>query len=127
MFLVRLAFWMTVLALLLPAPDEAVLASAPGGQALPASLSEAPSKDLELAEVAGAALSSAEDLMSFCDRNPATCETGQAVAHHVQRQFVYYGGRVFGWLAAKGAEVARDAQSASPPASSLNAEMTRGV
>lgn len=127
MFLVRLAFWITVVALLLPAPDTPTQARS--GGAVPASLSTPlPAERLELSEVAGAAMASAEDVLSFCERNPATCDTGLAVASHVQRQVTYYGGLALSWIAEKGLDTnqtstqvpMRDALEVSTPSTAVS-------
>jgi len=100
MFLVRIAFWVTVVALLLPAPDNADPSSRIAGSPISASYrDEMPAEPLNLNEVAGAAMASAEDVLTFCDRNPTTCETGLTIATHVQSQVLHYGGLAVSWLA----------------------------
>lgn len=103
MFLVRLAFWITVVALLLPTPDDAGITHASGSLPVPASLGgQVPVADLEITEVANAAIASAEDVLSFCERNPSACKTGLSIAGHVQRQVFHYGSLAINWLATQG-------------------------
>ena len=106
MFLIRLAFWITVVAVLLPTPDapDAITAGRDGG-AIPALFAPASGQSLDMTEVAGAAMASAEDVLGFCDRNPTACDTGLAIAGHVQRQVFYYGGLALSWAAEQGSNV----------------------
>ena len=122
MFLVRLAFWVTVVALLLPTPDEPTLSVAGTNGAQPASLQgnmfEAPSASLDMFEVADAAVASAEDVLSFCDRNQSACETGLAIAGHVQKQVFHYGSLAVSWLAAQSSEISNTSVQAQSRGSS---------
>lgn len=121
MFLVRLAFWITVVAILLPAPDapDAVQAHQGSGGATQAALyGSIPDQTLDISEVAGAAMASAEDVLSFCDRNPKACDTGLAIAAHVQRQVLYYGSLALSWAAEQGSDVS------SPRSSNTSAQAT---
>ena len=64
-FLLRAAFWLSLLILLIPAdPVE--------------TRSRGASRDVSTLEAIGAAHSTYEDLKGFCDRNPTTCDTGRA-------------------------------------------------
>ncbi|AWZ00013.1 hypothetical protein RHODOSMS8_00459 [Rhodobiaceae bacterium] len=56
-------------------------------------------EQLNLTDVAGAAMASADDVLSFCDRNPQTCETGWTIAVHVQAQVKHYGALALDWVA----------------------------
>jgi Family of unknown function (DUF5330) len=118
MFLVRLAFWITVVALLLPTPDEPSVTHAGTGQAVPAALHTAPPPNLDMMEVADAAVASAEDVLSFCERNPSACETGLSIAGHVQRQVFHYGRKAISWIAAQGSENSNTSAQAHPQGSS---------
>ncbi|PCJ69218.1 MAG: hypothetical protein COA62_11340 [Rhodobiaceae bacterium] len=104
MFLVRLAFWITVVAVLLPAPDtpDARSAGRDNGTIPAAMFGPSSGQSLDMTEVAGAAMASAEDVLGFCDRNPTACDTGLAIAGHVQRQVFYYGGLALSWAAEQG-------------------------
>ncbi len=100
MFLVRIAFWVTVVALLLPTPEKSDSTGGLAGAPISAAFrDEAPAEPLNINEVAGAAMASAEDVLTFCDRNPSTCETGLVIANHVQSQVLHYGGLAVSWLA----------------------------
>lgn len=100
MFLVRIAFWVTVVALLLPSPDSATPDNGITGAPMAASFSdERVEEQLNLTDVAGAAMASADDVLSFCDRNPQTCETGWTIAVHVQAQVKHYGALALDWVA----------------------------
>lgn len=108
MSLVKIAFWVTVVALLLPSPDSATplqgIAGAEGiaGTPLAASLNnERAEQQLNLTDVAGAAMASADDVLSFCDRNPQTCDTAWTIAIHVQAQVKHYGALALDWAASQ--------------------------
>lgn len=102
MFLVRIAFWVTVVALLLPSPDSAPPSQGITGAPLTASFSdERAAEQLNLTDVAGAAMASADDVLSFCDRNPQTCDTAWTIAVHVQAQVKHYGALALDWAASQ--------------------------
>jgi hypothetical protein len=63
MFLIRAAFWLTIVVLLLPADP-------------PSSNS---TTQVNAFQAIGAARDTVADVSSFCDRNPDTCVTGNAV------------------------------------------------
>jgi hypothetical protein len=63
MFLIRAAFWLTIVVLLLPADPPS---------------SEA-TNQVDAFQAIGAARDTVADVSSFCDRNPETCVTGNAV------------------------------------------------
>jgi hypothetical protein len=53
MFLIKTAFWLTVLILLLPTDEQ------------------------QRSQIYGTAQAAVNDVTTFCDRNPATCDSGQ--------------------------------------------------
>ncbi len=109
MFLVRIAFWVTVVALLLPSPDSATPSNGITGAPMTASFSdERVDEQLNLTDVAGAAMASADDVLSFCDRNPQTCDTAWTIGVHVQAQVKHYGALALDWVATQ--------QNSTPPA-----------
>ena len=75
MFLIRTAFWLSIIVLLIPIGD----AQRSDGDA---------ATDLSAGEAITAARSTVSDLAGFCDRNPETCETGsealQVFSHKAQ-------------------------------------------
>lgn len=142
MFLIRIAFWVTVVALLLPSPDASTQAISRGDGTSLIGFSDAePYEKLELTDVAIAAMHSAEDVMTFCERNQATCDTGKAIFGHVQRQVTHYGGLAIAWAAERALEgnsagspsdTARDAapdlaREASSPSAALRPGQQRGA
>ncbi len=66
MFLVRTAFWLVILILLLPTDEQ------------------------QRSQIYGTAESAVHDVATFCDRNPATCETSRE-AFNVLVQKAEYG------------------------------------
>jgi hypothetical protein len=119
-FILRAAFWLTVLAFLLPAAGYEVSPGKSGtGGATPASYvtgeeTTGAAADVDAGEMLTLAARSAQDVMGFCGRNPAVCERSHAVVAHVVRQSAYYGGQLLLWLTEK----AREQQNAedTPPA-----------
>ncbi|MDO8423547.1 MAG: DUF5330 domain-containing protein [Parvibaculum sp.] len=113
-FILRAAFWLTVLAFLLPtAGQQATAQNNKSGGAMSASYTdEAPADDIGAGEMLSLAAQSAGDVLGFCDRNPQVCSRGSAVAGHIARQGSYYGAQAFLWVTEK----ARETQSAEPDA-----------
>ena len=77
MFLIRTAFWLSVVVLLLPADPET-------GERAPR---------VHALEALAAARTTVTDLSAFCDRNPGVCVTSGA-AFEVLTQNVKYGARL---------------------------------
>lgn len=63
-FLLRAAFWLSLVVLLIPADPAETPAKASG-------------RSVSTFEAIGAAQSTLHDVGSFCERNPATCDTGR--------------------------------------------------
>lgn len=112
-FVLRAAFWLTVLAFLLPSPDgegTAQIAARNGGF-IPAGYEAAVvENEIGAGEALALAARSAQDVMGFCGRNPEVCEKSSAIAGHVMRQTTHYGSLAIVWLTEK----ARDYQQEAP-------------
>jgi hypothetical protein len=122
-FILRAAFWLTVLAFLLPAAGYEITPSKAdsGAGATPATYvtggeTTAPATDIDAGEMLTLAARSAQDVMGFCGRNPAVCERSHAVVAHVARQSAYYGGQLLLWLTEKAKEQQKDTDAAAPAA-----------
>lgn len=113
-FILRAAFWLTVLAFLLPtAGVQATAQNGPANGAIPASyVNGQPLDDVNAGEMLSLAAQSAGDVLGFCDRNPQVCSRGSAILAHVARQGSYYGSQAFLWMTEK----AREQQEAGPVA-----------
>ena len=104
MFLIRAAFWLTVIVLLLPADP-------PAGNTTP---------DVNAFQAIGAARDTVADVSGFCGRNPDVCVTGNAVFDLISRK-VRYGARKVGEYfnsgehAASGPNGTLTNEDASPP------------
>jgi len=82
MFLIRTAFWLTLILLVLPIDrEEAGIADGPGTM-----------------ETLSAVQTVVSDMRSFCERNPAACATGAATVDVLRQKAVYSAGVVQGWL-----------------------------
>ena len=82
MFLIRTAFWLTLILLVLPIDrDEAGIAEGPG-----------------TLETLAAVQTVVSDMRGFCERNPGACATGAATVDVLRQKAVYSAGVVQGWL-----------------------------
>ena len=79
LFLIRTAFWLTVIILLLPNDED------------------------QRNEIYGTAQAAVNDVTTFCDRNPSTCATGQEV-FAVLVQKAQYGAELLMDLVSKGGD-----------------------
>lgn len=83
MFLIRTAFWLTLILLVLPIDrEEAGIAGGPGAL-----------------ETLSAVQTVVSDMRGFCDRNPDACSTGAATVDVLRQKAVYSAGVIQGWLA----------------------------
>lgn len=83
MFLIRTAFWLALILLVLPIDrEEAGIANGPGAF-----------------ETFAAVQTVVSDMRGFCDRNPNACATGAATVDVLRQKAVYSAGVVQGWLA----------------------------
>ncbi len=118
-FILRAAFWLTVLAFLLPAAGYETTPQPAGmdGFSNAAYVSDATaSEEIGAGEALTLAARSAQDVMGFCDRNPDICDKGHAIVGHVARQTAYYGGMALTWLTDKAREHQKDLAAGAPPA-----------
>lgn len=121
-FVLRAAFWLTVMAFLLPA---AGYESTPQPAAFDGGYSNAaytggtptlpPENDIGAGEALAIAARSAQDVMGFCGRNPDVCEKSHAIAGHVVRQATHYGSWAIVWLTEKAKERQHDSTEALGP------------
>ncbi|MBA4209610.1 MAG: hypothetical protein C0454_08780 [Parvibaculum sp.] len=110
-FVLRAAFWLTVLAFLLPGAGEegaSKSAALEGGFTSASYESAAGGNDIGAGEALTLAARSAQDVMGFCSRNPDVCEKSHAIAGHVMRQTTYYGSLAIVWLTEKAKERQQD-------------------
>lgn len=122
-FILRAAFWLTVLAFLLPAAGfeitpKGVSSTSTGGlQSAALVEGESPaSPDISATEALSLAARSAQDAMGFCERNPEVCERSGAVVSHVMRQTAYYGSQLFLWLTDKAKATTEQHEQMQAPA-----------
>ncbi|MBV6656232.1 MAG: DUF5330 domain-containing protein [Devosiaceae bacterium] len=82
MFLIRSAFWLALVLLILPIDrDAAGITDGPGAF-----------------ETMAAVQTAFQDLRGFCDRNPSACETGAETVDVLRQKAVYSAGVVQSWL-----------------------------
>lgn len=130
-FVLRAAFWLTVLAFLLPgAEDEGTSQTAAlTGDIYRAAYHEgAPPPDhadIGAGEALALAARSAQDVMGFCGRNPEVCEKSHALAGHIVRQTTYYGSMAVVWIAEKARE--RQQNSTTTPSAGSHIAQPRAA
>lgn len=121
-FILRAAFWLTVLAFLLPAAGYQGSPGAGAGGVSNATYvegqpgAEARQPDIGAGEMLSLAARSAQDVMGFCGRNADVCERSHAVVAHVANQTAFYGSKLFLWLTEKARE---EAASQTEPAAAV--------
>ena len=111
MYLLRTAFWISVVILCLPigAEDHTEVNEAGANRA-----------DVSASDTIGAALSTVGDLAGLCERQPEVCETGSAVWHTFQRKARYGASLIYDW-ASSDDETATGAQDPEPQLRESNA------
>jgi len=94
MLILRIAFWVAVVAMLLPsAPSTAVVG--PDGTPL------AEEANFDPAEAVTLAMTTSSDVLGFCDRNRTVCDAAGDAGEHVLAQVIYYSGEAVSWAAEK--------------------------
>lgn len=102
MFLIRATFWLALAAFVLPQIASG-LDTHSNNVERAASSSQRPldqhasTAGPNTGDLFSAAISSAEDLAGFCDRNPDTCATASASFSHMIDNTVHYGGIALDW------------------------------
>lgn len=89
MFLLRLAFWLTLVLLVLPMPDD---------REGPVEADAAPQPQASVVDVIGVAQSAISDAAGFCMRNPRTCQTGIELAGTLREKAQYGAQLVYEYL-----------------------------
>jgi len=97
MFLIRMAFWLSVVILLLPAGTDE---QTNGSEQSPRAVASA-------GQTINAAVSAVGDIAGLCDRQPQVCRTGSAAWQMFQAKALYGVGLLYDW--ANGADEAPDA------------------
>ncbi|HCX67497.1 MAG TPA: hypothetical protein DHK64_08150, partial [Rhodobiaceae bacterium] len=121
-FILRAAFWLTVLAFLLPAagyesaPQPAGLEGFSSAALVSTGSAPRPTDDIGAGEALTLAARSAQDVMGFCGRNPDICDKSHAIVSHVVRQTAHYGGMAIAWLTEKAREQGQGVAAAAVPA-----------
>lgn len=103
MFLIRAAFWLSIVILLIPSgetPQEQGSAATVQAQLSPV-------------DAFGAARDTVADLSSFCQRNPETCETGSAAFRVLAHKAQHGAEMLYEYVSAENADANPDASDAS--------------
>ena len=88
-FLLRVAFWLSIVVLLLPAPEKSVDPIRP---------------QVGTFEAIGVAQTAIEDMRSFCTRKPDACETGSHALHAFGQKAQYGAKLLYDFLSERFAE-----------------------
>lgn len=109
MVILRTAFWLAVIIMLLPI----------GGETYSDGAKLRPEAQVSTGEVVDAALSTARDVTGLCARQPEVCSIGAEIWQTFERKAVYAAGMVYGWLSEAYATTGREegADAGPPPKS----------
>lgn len=99
MYIIRTAFWLSVVILLLPADPNVEENSA----------EQAQNEQVSATQTLGAALSAAGDIAGLCARQPEVCETGSAAWQTFQSKARYGVELLYDW--ASGSDPAKDPEN----------------
>lgn len=88
MFLIRSAFWITVVLLLLPTDDKPAQKSAQA---------TAKPQTISTSQALGAARETLGDISGFCERNPSVCSASGAAFDVLQRKAKYAVRMIYNW------------------------------
>jgi hypothetical protein len=100
-FLLRIAFWLSIVVVLLPAPA--------------AKKADPEHPQVSTMETLGVAVTALQDARSFCDRNPGACEVGSHALHTFGQKAQYGAKMLYDFLSERFADdTAREAKDAQP-------------
>jgi hypothetical protein len=85
-FLIRAAFWLSIVIVLLPTPESAKI----------------PESNIGAAQAISAASATVADMRQFCERQPGACEVGSAALTHFGHKAQASAKWVYEWLTDKG-------------------------
>lgn len=99
MFLIRATFWLALAAFVLPQIVGGLdtRSNKDNGNASSSQNQQASAAAPDTSALFSAAMSSAEDLAGFCNRNPDTCATASASFAHMIENTAHYGGIALDW------------------------------
>ncbi len=95
MLIVRVVFWLAIIAMILPAAPGVSTQQGGAGQA--AAVTPAAADAFDAGDAVSIAVSTGADVLGFCERNEAVCDTAVSAGAHVVDQVIYYSGEALGW------------------------------
>ena len=88
MYIIRTAFWLSLIVFLLPIGEDSAEQAREG---------DAEQYSLSAGEALGAAMSTVEDVAGLCERKPQICEAGSAAWDTFQRKARYGARAIYQW------------------------------
>ncbi len=111
MLVLRIAFWIAVVAVLLPTAPN--ISSSDGAAQAAAGSPAQTDEPFDAGAAVDMAMSTGSDVLSFCERNEAVCETVANGGSHVFNQLIFYTGEAMSW-ATQALIDARQAEGGAP-------------
>lgn len=95
MLILRIAFWVAVVAVLLPTAPS--IPSSEGAAQAAAGAQAQVSEPFDAGAAVNMAMSTGSDVLSFCERNETVCDAVASGGTHVFNQLIYYTGEAMSW------------------------------
>jgi len=111
MLILRIAFWIAVVAVLLPTAPS--IPSSDGAAQAAAGDPTQNEQPFDASAAVDMAMNTGSDVLGFCDRNAAVCDTVATGGSHVLNQLIFYTGEAMSW-ATQALIEARQPEGAAP-------------
>jgi len=95
MLVLRIAFWIAVVAVLLPTAPS--IPSSDGAAQAAAGDPTQMEQPFDAGAAVDLAMNTGSDVLSFCERNAAVCDTVASGGSHVLNQVIFYTGEAMSW------------------------------
>lgn len=112
MLLVRLAFWIAIVAFLLPTAPDTQGPDTQGMAAAFGATSQEPRMDAQ--QAVALAVAAGSDVAGFCSRNPDVCALAREAGGHIVRQVTFYGAAAVDWVSETARTQGGSTRSAPP-------------
>ena len=95
MLILRVVFWLAIIAMILPAAPG--VSPQQSGVAQAAAVTPATTDAFDAGDAVSIVVSTGSDVLSFCERNEAVCDTAVSAGAHVVDQVIFYSGEALSW------------------------------